>query len=91
MGNVETNCRIEDSINDLLMFCKNNPDNCQSANILQNFTSNMFVLIGKLTEVSEIMKNFPEENAEDLYLQTYTIGNDFGTSFRVISGFQPLK
>ncbi len=51
----------------------------------------MFVLIGKLTEVSEIAKTFPADNAQDLYTETYTIGNDIGTTLRIVTGFQPSK
>lgn len=48
----------------------------------------MFVLMGKMTEMSSVYKTFPADNAEDLYTQTYVMGNDVGTLLRVLSGYK---
>lgn len=88
-GNLETSCSLEGSVEDLWDFCDDNADHCTGASILSNLTSNMFVLIGKLTEVSEVIKSFPAATSDDLYTQTNTIGNDIGTTLRIITGFTP--
>ena len=88
-GNLETSCSVEASFEDLYDFCESNKNNCSSTTILSNLTSNMFVLIGKLTEVSDVLKSFPAPTSDDLYTQTSIIGNDIGTTFRVVTGFQP--
>ena len=64
--NIQT-CTVEASIEDLVRFCELTPENCSSASIMSNVTANMFVLIGKFTEVSEILKNFPAATSDDLY------------------------
>ena len=87
-GNLETACSIQQSFDDLLNFCEANPDNCSATTLMQNATSNMFVLIGKFTEITEIFASFPAATTDDLYTQTNTIGNDIGTTIRVLSGFR---
>ena len=34
MANIEANCRVEDSIDDLVKFCDANPNSCTGANVL---------------------------------------------------------
>ena len=54
----------------------------------------MFVLMGKFTDLSQIMKSFPADNSQDLFDQTYAIGVDIGTLIRVSVGYklgEPLK
>ena len=48
----------------------------------------MFVLVGKVTEVSTIFANFPASDNDTLYDQTYALGNDLGTLLRVVTGYK---
>lgn len=47
----------------------------------------MFVVMGKFTDLTSIVQQFPAETSEELYQQTYSIGDDAGTLIRVIVGF----
>lgn len=85
--NVESSCSFGNSVDDLFNFCEANEKNCSPSSFMEHATGNMFALIGKFTEVSEIIKGFPATTTEDLFAQTFTLGNDIGTTIRVLSGF----
>ena len=58
-------CRFEESIVDVTKMCLAEPDACLGPKLTENFTKNMFVLVGKLTSLAETMQNFPaQENGE---------------------------
>jgi hypothetical protein len=73
---------------DIYAFCSGDPSNCNTSKFLENLTQNMFVLMAKATEMTQIYKAFPAETAEALYEQTYMLGNDVGTLLRVLSGYK---
>ena len=73
---------------DIYAFCSGDPANCSSSKFLENLTQNMFVLMAKMTEITQIYKVFPAETAEGLYGQAYMLGNDIGTLLRVLSGYK---
>ena len=87
--NLQTTCSLETSTKDLYYFCERNVSQCTPSSFLENMTTNMFLLIGKFTEVSEILNDYPSNNSDILYSQTHTIGSDIGTSLRILSGFMP--
>ena len=51
-------------------------------------TQNMFALMAKFPEIQALTKDFPAESAEDLYDQTLSLGNTFGTTLRLVTGFK---
>ena len=83
-------CATESPITDIYSFCMNSKkETCSVQKLFENLSQNMFVLMGKVTEISTIIANFPAIGNDDLYDQTYGLGNDIGTLLRVISGFKP--
>ena len=83
-------CSVTSTFTDVATFCVLHPDSCTSASLMENVTKNLFVLMGKFTEVTTIMNGgFPAPTAADLYTQTESMGNIVGTILRLLSGFQP--
>lgn len=81
-------CAVESTFTDVLQYCQVYPQKCSSSAIMDNLTKNMFVLMGKMTEVSEIMTEFPAEDVEEFNAQMNSLGLDFGTVLRVVLAFQ---
>lgn len=54
---------------------------------MNNVQKNMFVIMGKFTDLSTLAKAFPAKDSTDLYNQTYQLGDDVGTILRVVMGF----
>lgn len=44
--------------------------------------------MGKFTDLSELVQNFPPKTSDDAYKNTYTIGDDIGTLVRVLIGYE---
>lgn len=73
-------------------FCfESEEDNCAPEKIMANVQKNMFVLMGKLTDLSELVQNFPPKTQEDAYKMTYTVGDDLGTLIRVLVNYNEKK
>lgn len=73
-------------------FCfESEEGNCAPEKIMQNLQKNMFVLMGKLTDLSELVQNFPPKTQEDAYKMTYTVGDDVGTVLRVLVNYHDKK
>ena len=81
-------CSIQQSLDDITTFCSVHPTACTGQALMDNVTKNMFVLMGKATEVTTIIQEFPAETAAELYTQTSSLGNIVGTVLRLLSGFQ---
>jgi hypothetical protein len=45
-------------------------------------------MVGKFTEVTEVLKNFPAANTTDFVTQTNTLGADLGSVLRVVTGYE---
>jgi len=60
-------CSIAASIDDVTTYCGTHPNSCTSAAVMDNVTKNMFVLMGKFTEITSIVQGFPAHTATDLY------------------------
>ena len=48
----------------------------------------MFVIVGKLSTLAETLKEFPAEEEEDFKEQMREMGDDAGTTMRVIFNFE---
>lgn len=81
-------CALQESLTDVYSFCSENPELCQIQKLFENLTANMFVLMGKFTELNAMFKEFPAPESDDLYDQTYMFGNDMGTVLRVLVGYK---
>lgn len=64
MENLST-CHFEKSAFDLMTMCTKNADACKFATLTQNLSKDMFVLVGKMTSLAEIMQDFPSKDRED--------------------------
>lgn len=81
-------CAIQESLTDVYAFCSEKPEACQIQKLFENLTSNMFVLMGKFTELQTMFHGFPAAESDDLYDQTFTLGNDLGTLLRVLVAYK---
>ena len=43
--------------------------------------------MGKFTDLTTLVQNFPPKTGEEVYKDAYTIGEDIGTLVRVITGY----
>ena len=60
-----------------------NENPCGMGAVLENFSKNAFVLMGKGSSMAQTMKEFPAENPDQLMVQSMTLGEDFGTFLKV--------
>ena len=56
--------------------------------MVENFTQNMFVIVGKLSTLAETLKEFPADEEDDFKEQMREMGDDAGTTMRVIFNFE---
>ena len=52
-------CHFEESAFDIMTMCTKDPKSCEIAKLIENLTKNMFVLIGKMSAMAEILQGFP--------------------------------
>ena len=64
---------------------------CSFGVVLENFTKNAFVLMGKGSTLADTWKEFPSENPDTLMVQALEMGEDMGTFVRVGIDFEPIK
>lgn len=60
-----------------------NKEKCSFSTVLENFSKNAFVLMGKGSSMAETMKAYPADNPDQLMVQSMTLGEDFGTFLKV--------
>ena len=61
---------------------------CSFGSVLENFTKNAFVIMGKGSMMSETYKEFPSDNPGAVMAQALEMGEDFGTIVRVGLDYQ---
>mmetsp|Transcript_23200 Transcript_23200/g.30971 ORF Transcript_23200/g.30971 Transcript_23200/m.30971 type:complete len:263 (-) Transcript_23200:85-873(-) len=61
---------------------------CSFSMVLENFSKNAFVLMGKGSSMAQTMKEFPADNPDELMVQSMTLGEDFGTFLKVGIDFE---
>ena len=81
-------CKFEQSAMDIMAMCKADEEACAVPKLTENLTQNMFVLMGKLTEAAELIKDFPAEDEEEYEAQMYEFGSDAGTLLRTVFDFE---
>lgn len=82
-----TNCKFEQPAIDILSLCTKDSTACSLTTLTQNMSKDMFVLIGKLTSLAEILQDFPSKNKDDFFEEMRELGSTGGTWGRVIFNF----
>jgi hypothetical protein len=80
-------CHFEQPAFDLLSLCTKDAKACDLGTITQNMSKDMFVLIGKMTSLAEIMQGFPAKDRYDFEEQMKELGATGGTWARVMFNF----
>ena len=70
-----SNCHFETSVFDVIGTCTSKPEACSIPQITQNWSKNMFLLIGKMTSMAESLENFPNPDNEKFEEQTVVAQN----------------
>ena len=60
---------------------------CSTGGVLNNISKSAFNLMSKVSNLAEVLKEFPAENSDELEAQCIDLGEDFGTFIRVALGF----
>lgn len=82
-----TECNMTNPIMDKMIRCyySTTPDpTCEFSHITENISKNMFVVMGKFTDISTILGTFPASEEKEFLDQCRQIGLDFGTMLRVL-------
>ena len=80
-------CRLEGPTFDIIHLCASDKDACTPTTLGTNLTKNMFVLVGKITSLTETFKNFPSKDKDEFKEQMSQIGDDAGTIMRVLFNY----
>ena len=62
---------------------------CTIGGALDGFTKNAFILMGKVTTASAMIKDWDNENIDALHAEYLELGEDIGTFLRISLGFDP--
>ena len=86
-----TECHFEEPMFDLWNMCTEEPEACAVPKITENLTKNMFVFIGKLTQMGETIAEMNKEtNSEEYNKLMREIGTDGGTMLRDLFAYQGI-
>jgi len=81
-------CKTLDEIQGYEDFCTDAEDHCNPSIIFQNLQKNMFLIVGKLTDISStVSQGFPAAAADEFYTQMYSIGDDLGSTVRAVLAY----
>ena len=80
-------CHFEGAIFDILSVCQKDAKACSMATITQNMSKDMFVLIGKMTSLAEVLQGFPSKDKYDFEEQMKELGGTGGAWARVMFNF----
>ena len=86
MENMST-CHFEQPAFDIMSLCTKDNTACSLSTLTQNMSKDMFVLIGKMTSLAEILQDFPSKDKNDFFEQMRELGSTGGTWGRVIFNF----
>lgn len=80
-------CHFEKPAFDILSLCNKDKKACTMQQLTQNMSKDMFVLIGKMTSLAEVMQDFPAKDRYDFNEQMRELGSTGGAWARVIFNF----
>lgn len=91
LGGVVNNfdeCEVDEVGKDLVMYCIENKKACETKQILTNVQTNLFQVIDKVNAIIALAPEFPSQDVEEIYDQTYTIGKSIGSLINYIYGYK---
>ena len=62
---------------------------CTIGGALDGFSKNAFILMGKVSNASQMIKDWDNENIDALHQEYLQLGEDIGTFLRISLGFDP--
>lgn len=80
-------CNMSNPIMEKMMHCFNAqvPEpSCEFGHVTENISKNMFVIMGKFTDITTLISTFPATQETEFLEQCQQIGLDFGTILRVL-------
>lgn len=80
-------CHYEKPAFDIMGLCTKDKNACKLQTITQNMSKDMFVLIGKMTSLAEVMQDFPAKDRLDFGEQMRELGGTAGAWTRVMFGY----
>ena len=86
MENMST-CKFEESAFDIMTLCTKDKEACKMSTLTQNLSKDMFVLVGKMTSLAEVLTDFPSKDRFDFEDQMLELGSTGGTWARVTFNF----
>lgn len=86
MENLST-CHFEQSAFDVMELCTKDPHTCDITTLTQNVSKDMFVLVGKMTSLAELLQDFPSKDRYEFEEQMSELGSTGGTWARVMFNF----
>ena len=86
MENLST-CKFEQAAFDVMTLCAKDAHACSIATLTQNMSKDMFILIGKMTSLAEVMQDFPSKDKYDFEDQMKELGSTGGSWAKVIFNF----
>ena len=60
---------------------------CSIFNVADNYSKNLFHVMSKISNLVEVLKDFPAQNSDELKTQCLDVGEDLGTFVRIALGF----
>ena len=84
-------CNFEQFGVDTKVWCEADAEGvskCAVSNMVDNVSSNMIFLVGKLTKLAEMMPDFPAEEPDQYFDQLNQIGLDAGNLVRIVYGYR---
>ena len=82
-------CHFEKSVFEILASCNKMEGGCNVATISNKASENLFILVGKMTQLSETIKGYPSKDLDTFKDQNHELGADLGLVLRLLSDFHP--
>ncbi len=77
-----------DAFKDLFTHCMKNGENtCTPDKLVENVQKNLFLIMGKMTDVSTLATKGIPKNSNDAFEFGKTLGKDIGSVMRIVLGF----
>ena len=70
-----------------MSLCTKDKEACKMSTLTQNLSKDMFVLVGKMTSLAEVLQDFPSKDKMDFEDQMMELGSTGGTWARVTFNF----
>ena len=81
-------CHFEQSFFDIYGMCKEDKEACAMPKLTENLTKNMFVIVGKMTQMAETMTEMKDAEGSEYDELMREVGADYGTMLRDVFAFK---